>query len=53
LCICRALVYDEQRFMILCDGCGQWFHGDCVDVEEATAEFLDKYYCPHCTGKWG
>ncbi|KAI9595131.1 hypothetical protein BDF19DRAFT_442286 [Syncephalis fuscata] len=51
LCICQALVYEEQRFMILCDGCARWFHGDCVDVEEATAEFLDKYYCPHCAAK--
>ena len=31
-CICRR-PFDEKRFMIGCDGCEEWFHGDwCVDL---------------------
>ena len=26
-CVCRR-PFDEKRFMIGCDGCEEWFHGD-------------------------
>lgn len=48
-CICRA-PYDPTRFMIACDGCDDWFHGDCVGVAEKDSELVDKYYCKRCEG---
>ncbi|KAI8360417.1 hypothetical protein B0O80DRAFT_363213, partial [Mortierella sp. GBAus27b] len=46
-CICRT-PHDPSRFMIACDGCDDWFHGDCVGVAEEDSEMVDKYYCKHC-----
>ena len=50
-CICRTL-YDPSRFMIECDGCDDWFHGDCVGVAEKDSEMVDKYYCKSCEGTY-
>lgn len=44
-CICR-LPY--EGFMIGCDGCGEWYHGPCVGVNEEQAEKFDKYVCVRC-----
>ncbi|KAI7828799.1 hypothetical protein BC939DRAFT_394071 [Gamsiella multidivaricata] len=48
-CICRTS-YDPSRFMIACDGCDGWFHGDCVGVAEKDSDMVDKYYCKRCEG---
>ncbi|KAF7732074.1 hypothetical protein EC973_006329 [Apophysomyces ossiformis] len=51
-CVCRK-PYDA-RFMIACDRCNQWFHGECVGISEAEGEFIDLYFCVECskvTGK--
>lgn len=48
-CLCRT-PYDQLRFMIGCDGCDQWFHGECVGVSESESELVDMYFCPDCTG---
>ena len=37
------------RFMIACDYCGGWYHGDCVGVTEDTASHIETYKCPACT----
>ena len=31
--------------MIGCDGCEDWYHGECVNVKEADGDLIDKYYC--------
>ncbi|KAF7725778.1 hypothetical protein EC973_009395 [Apophysomyces ossiformis] len=52
-CICRK-PYDAPRFMIACDRCDQWFHGECVGISEKQGEFIDVYFCSDCvkvTGK--
>ncbi|KAF9085247.1 hypothetical protein BGX23_009826, partial [Mortierella sp. AD031] len=49
-CICRT-VYDPSRFMIACDGCDDWFHGDCVGVAEKDSDMVDKYFCKRCEEK--
>ncbi|XP_067118170.1 PHD finger protein 3 isoform X2 [Centruroides vittatus] len=49
-CICRQ-PYDE-RFMIQCDHCEDWFHGNCVGVTQQQGRQLEKskkeWWCPRC-----
>jgi len=44
-CFCRQ-PYDE-RFMVQCDGCQEWFHGDCVGVKEED-NVGDEWRCSEC-----
>ncbi|KAI5814760.1 hypothetical protein BZA77DRAFT_318013 [Pyronema omphalodes] len=46
-CICRKP--DTGKWMIGCDGCEDWYHGECVDIKEEDADLIDKYYCQYCT----
>ncbi|KAI9290194.1 hypothetical protein BC943DRAFT_257150, partial [Umbelopsis sp. AD052] len=46
-CICRK-PYDKPRFMIACDECDQWFHGECVGMSERDGGLIELYYCPGC-----
>jgi COMPASS component SPP1 len=48
-CICRKP--DTGRWMIGCDFCDDWFHGDCVDMDEKTAQLVVKFACPNCRSK--
>jgi COMPASS component SPP1 len=46
-CICHGP--DDHRFMISCDSCSDWFHGDCVGMDKETGEKLvQQYVCPRC-----
>ena len=49
-CICRGP--DDGRFMICCDVCNEWYHGQCVGMENnACKEYVDNdipYICPFC-----
>ncbi|KAF2794216.1 hypothetical protein K505DRAFT_242685, partial [Melanomma pulvis-pyrius CBS 109.77] len=46
-CICRKP--DNHKWMIGCDGgCDDWFHGSCVDMQQADEELVDKFICPNC-----
>lgn len=53
-CICRKP--DNGRWMIGCDFCDDWFHGDCVNMNEDKARLVVKYSCPRCSpntpGTW-
>lgn len=44
-----------NRFMICCDRCEEWFHGDCVGITEARGRLMERngedYVCPNCTAK--
>ncbi|KAL5994352.1 hypothetical protein ACLOJK_024401 [Asimina triloba] len=42
-CICRK-PYD-QRAMIACDRCDEWYHFDCINLREPTPK---TYICPAC-----
>ncbi|KAF8251952.1 hypothetical protein K440DRAFT_463144, partial [Wilcoxina mikolae CBS 423.85] len=42
-CICRKP--DTGKWMIGCDGCEDWYHGECVKVKEEDGDLIDKYYC--------
>ena len=47
-CLCRGP--DNHRFMIACDRCEDWFHGECIDMDKWTGENLvQKYICPNCS----
>ncbi|KAB5560089.1 hypothetical protein GE09DRAFT_962291 [Coniochaeta sp. 2T2.1] len=47
-CLCRGP--DNHRFMIACDRCEDWFHGDCIGMDKYTGENLvQRYICPRCT----
>ncbi|KAF2865226.1 hypothetical protein BDV95DRAFT_652988 [Massariosphaeria phaeospora] len=46
-CICRKP--DNHKWMIGCDGgCEDWFHGSCVDMDQADEDLIDKFICPNC-----
>ncbi|SPN99966.1 uncharacterized protein DNG_02818 [Cephalotrichum gorgonifer] len=47
-CICRGP--DDHRWMISCEKCEDWFHGECVDLDKVTGETLvEKFICPNCS----
>jgi COMPASS component SPP1 len=46
-CICRKP--DNHKWMIGCDGgCDDWFHGSCVNMQQADEALVDKFICPNC-----
>ncbi|PTB41539.1 hypothetical protein M441DRAFT_138608 [Trichoderma asperellum CBS 433.97] len=47
-CICRGP--DDHRWMICCERCEDWFHGECVHIAKDVGESLiEKFICPNCT----
>ncbi|KAB7499319.1 Histone lysine demethylase PHF8 [Armadillidium nasatum] len=48
-CVCRSS--DVTRFMIGCDHCEEWYHGDCISVTEVEANRIRKFYCKRCRAK--
>ncbi|KAK4469049.1 hypothetical protein MN116_007513 [Schistosoma mekongi] len=48
-CVCRSS--DAERFMIACDQCEEWYHGDCINVTPKQAEQIKTFYCPQCRCK--
>ncbi|KAL0089630.1 hypothetical protein J3Q64DRAFT_1729499 [Phycomyces blakesleeanus] len=51
-CFCRT-PYDAPRFMIACDLCDQWFHGECIGISEKQSEFIGHYFCHSCAKREG
>ncbi|KAL3929801.1 MAG: hypothetical protein SGPRY_001807 [Prymnesium sp.] len=49
LCPCRRT--DDSIFMLACDECDRWFHGECVGVTEEEAEAVAKWVCKKCEPK--
>ncbi|KAJ2941988.1 hypothetical protein O0L34_g10902 [Tuta absoluta] len=45
-CICRSS--DSSRFMIACDACEEWYHGDCINISEREAKYIKTYFCERC-----
>ncbi|BFZ11396.1 hypothetical protein BsWGS_14435 [Bradybaena similaris] len=50
-CICRRP--HNNRFMICCDKCEEWFHGSCVGVSRTRGKEMEdneeEYICPFCS----
>lgn len=47
-CICKR-PYTETEFMIACDNCNQWFHGECIGLSESQGLFVDLFFCENCS----
>ncbi|PNF24443.1 CXXC-type zinc finger protein 1 [Cryptotermes secundus] len=45
-CICRSS--DSSRFMIGCDNCEEWYHGDCIRITEKESKYIKQFFCVRC-----
>jgi len=50
-CICRSN-NDIERFMIMCEKCEEWFHGECINLSEEQASFIKHFFCSGCLKKY-
>lgn len=52
-CICKQP--HNNRFMICCDKCEEWFHGKCVSITKAMGQQMEEkgveWTCPNCIKK--
>ncbi|KAF7996636.1 hypothetical protein HCN44_002282 [Aphidius gifuensis] len=52
-CICKRP--HNNRFMICCDICEDWFHGKCVNITKAMGKQMEdqgiEWVCPNCKNK--
>jgi len=39
---------EDGSFMVGCDNCDGWYHGECVGISKDDATHLEKYVCPRC-----
>ncbi|KAF4998022.1 hypothetical protein FGRMN_3449 [Fusarium graminum] len=47
-CLCRGA--DDHRWMIFCENCEDWFHGECINLSKEVGEnLIEKFLCPNCT----
>lgn len=45
-CLCKQP--HDDKFMLQCDQCEIWYHGECVEITEDEAEKMRVYQCPSC-----
>ena len=41
-------LYPVFRFYIGCDLCSNWYHGECVNISEDQAKYIDTFVCDDC-----
>ncbi|KAI6136673.1 hypothetical protein F5141DRAFT_42911 [Pisolithus sp. B1] len=49
-CVCKT-GYDEDRVMIACDRCDEWYHTQCVNMPDLEIDLVDQFTCPPCVKK--
>ncbi|KIK71042.1 hypothetical protein GYMLUDRAFT_33157 [Collybiopsis luxurians FD-317 M1] len=49
-CLCKT-TYDEDKPMIACDSCDEWYHMKCVEIPEHKGDLVDQFFCPLCAEK--
>ncbi len=53
-CFCKK-PYDGNKWMVCCDGCEDWFHQSCVDMDDDMREEIEQsggqWHCPTCQGE--
>ncbi|KAI0257633.1 hypothetical protein BJV78DRAFT_1116378 [Lactifluus subvellereus] len=49
-CICNTK-YDDERVMIACDRCDEWYHTSCVNMPDLEVDLVDQFICPLCVEK--
>ncbi|KAJ4486197.1 hypothetical protein J3R30DRAFT_1468583 [Lentinula aciculospora] len=49
-CLCKTK-YDEDKPMIACDSCDEWYHMKCVEIPEHMGDLVDQFFCPPCVEK--
>lgn len=48
-CVCRRA--DTHKFMICCDQCEEWYHGDCISITAEYAKKVQTFFCLQCREK--
>ena len=50
---CLCCLPEDGRFMICCDHCNEWYHGDCVGITSEVGQKMndanEEYVCPSCS----
>jgi hypothetical protein len=46
-CVCKT-GYDDERVMIACDRCDEWYHTSCVHMPDLEVDLVDQFICPIC-----
>lgn len=45
---CGRLFDRMDELWIQCDNCDDWYHGQCVDIQEIDLDSIDKFHCFKC-----
>ena len=46
MCFCGR--NNDEVFMIMCDKCKVWYHGECVGITPEEGENIEEYLCSRC-----
>lgn len=49
-CLCET-PYEEDKIMIACDRCDEWYHPACVGMPEAEVDLVDQFICSSCSAR--
>ena len=49
-CLCKT-PYEEDKIMIACDRCDEWYHPACVGMPEVEVDLVDQFICSSCSAR--
>nr|XP_043624729.1 chromatin remodeling protein EBS-like [Erigeron canadensis] len=49
-CKCE-MPYNPDDLMVQCDGCSDWFHPACIDMEPEEAKKIEHFFCESCSAE--